>query len=164
MKIQKVTPDNQIKAYALLKRAFPVGSAEPAQVEAIHQNGTLIHDWIAVHAGKAIGYIAFTTAYRDNEPCGLHLRPVAVAPNFQRQGVASELIHFALRQTVIKDRPLFVLGAAGFFQRFGFRLCKTPQSALKRSNTPFLSQGDHPQEDFAVGYEAELLSAKKTGR
>src|SRR6266571_5377764 len=53
---------------------------------------------------------AFPRAYHGSDICGLHLAPMAVAPEFQKQGVGAELLRFALRQEAIKSQTLFVLG------------------------------------------------------
>jgi putative acetyltransferase len=161
MKIQKVNADNQKKAYALLRRVFSAGK-EATQVEAFHENGLVIHDWIAVHGAKAIGYIAFTQAYHGDSVCGFHLGPLAIAPDFQKQGVGTELMQFALRQTVFQEQPLFVLGPAGFFERFGFQLCKTPRSQLTKQKVQFLKRGDLLVDDFTVGYETIFTSNKSS--
>jgi putative acetyltransferase len=159
MKIQKVNADNQKKAFALLRRVFGEGK-EVTQVEAIHQNGLVIHDWIAVQGAKAIGYIAFTHAYHDDSVCGFHLGPLAIALDFQKQGVGTELMQFALRQKVLQELPLFVLGQAGFFERFGFQLCQTHRSQLTKKKAQFLMRGDLPVNDFTIGYERIFISNK----
>lgn len=162
MKIQKVTPEHYARVYALVRAAFPKSDYEAALVQQLHANGKLIHDWVALHVNKAIGYIAFTQAYRGGEVCGLHLAPMAVAPDFQRQGVGSELLRFALRQEVIKTQPLFVLGARGYYQRFGFEPCKQPICPFDHNNAHFLSRGHQDAEAFTIGYEAEFKAAARS--
>lgn len=120
MKIQKVTPEHRPKVYALLQRAFPGSDHEVRLVQKLHENGKTLHEWVCIHTNKVIAYIAFSLAYHGREVCGLHLAPMAVAPDFQRQGVGSELLRFAMRQDAIKNQPLFVLGAPAYYRRFGF--------------------------------------------
>ncbi|OGR24506.1 MAG: GNAT family N-acetyltransferase [Desulfuromonadaceae bacterium GWB2_53_15] len=159
MKIQKLSIENRPKVYALLQRAFPGSAYEAALVQKLHENGRTMHEWICIHVNKAIAYIAFSHAYHGNEICGLHLAPMAVAPDFQRQGVGSELLRFALRQEAIKSQPLFVLGEPGYYQRFGFEPCSLPICPFDNNNAHFLSMRNTVSTSFIVGYEPEFKPA-----
>jgi putative acetyltransferase len=106
--------------------------------------------------GKIIAYIAFSKAYNGSAVCGLHLAPLAVKPEFQKQGVGSELLRFALRQEVIKTSTLFVLGDPGFYQKFGFELCTQPECPFDDNNAHFLSMRNTTSQPFMVGYEREF--------
>ena len=156
MKIQKVTIENRPRVYALLQRAFPGSDYEVALVKKLHEHGRLIHEWACIHTSKVIAYIAFTNAYHGGDVCGLHLAPMAVAPDFQKQGVGSELLRFALRQGVISSHPLFVLGEPAYYQRFGFAPCRLPICPFDRNNTHFLSMRHAGETHFVVGYEPEF--------
>ena len=158
MKIRKLTPENHDKTSALLRQAFPGSSFEVQLVENFHKNGKAVHEWVCIHANKIIGYIAFKTANNDSDICGLHLAPLAVKPEFQKQGVASELLRFAMRQEVIKVKTVFVLGDPIFYQKFGFELCVTPICPFDRNNTHFLSIRNNTYSKFTVGYESEFNS------
>lgn len=161
MKIQKVTPEHYAKVYALLRGAFAGSDYEAALVQQLHENGKPIHDWVCLHINKAIGYIAFSNAYRGKAVCGLHLAPMAVAPEFQKQGVGTELLSFALRQEAIKSQPLFVLGHPGYYKRFGFEPCSQPICPFDKNNAHFLSLRNPADTPFIVGYEAEFKPAVK---
>jgi putative acetyltransferase len=161
MKIQKLTVENRPKAYALLQRAFPGSDYEAALVKKLHENGRPLHEWVCIHIGKVIAYIAFSNAYHGSDICGLHLGPMAVAPDFQRQGVGSELLRFALRQEVIKSQPLFVLGEPGYYQRFGFEPCPLPICPFDKGNAHFLGMRNTVADSFVVGYEPEFMPAAK---
>lgn len=156
MKIRKLTPENYAKASALLLQAFPKSTYELKLVEKFHKNGTAVHEWACFHTNRIIAYIAFSNAYNGSEVCGLHLAPVAVKPDFQKQGIGSELIRFALRQKVIKESTIYVLGAPGFYQRFGFELCANPICPFDKNNAHFLSMRNNPSSQFTVGYESEF--------
>lgn len=161
MKIQKVTPEHYAKVYALLRGAFPGSDYEAALVQQLHENGKPIHDWVCLHVNKAIAYIAFSNAYQGQAICGLHLAPMAVAPEFQKQGVGSELLKFALRQEAIKDQPLFVLGHTGYYKRFGFQPCSQPVCPFDKNNAHFLSLRNPADANFTVGYEPEFKPTAK---
>ncbi len=156
MKIQKLTIDNRPKVYALLRRAFPGSEYEALLVEKLHENDRPIHEWACIHTNKVIAYIAFSNAYDGKDICGLHLAPMAVRPDFQKQGVGSELLRFALRQEAIKSRPLFVLGEPGYYKRFGFEPCSLPICPFDKDNAHFLSMRNDAATDFTVGYEPEF--------
>lgn len=159
MKIRKPTPENYGKVSGLLGSAFPKSRFEKKLVENFHANKTPIHEWVCIHVNKFIGYIALSNAYKDKEICGLHLAPLAVAPEFQRQGIGSELIRFALRQEPIKTSTVFVLGNPEFYQRFGFRQCAIPLCPFDKDNRHFLALGSTVTASFTVGYEPEFSNS-----
>lgn len=162
MKIQNVTIENRAKVYALLRRAFPGSDYEAELVQKLHENGKPLHEWVCIHSGKVIAHIAFSNAYHGSEVCGLHLAPMAVAPEFQGQGAGSELLRFALRQEPIKSQPLFVLGEPGFYKRFGFEPCSQPVCPFDNNNAHFLSMRCNVSTRFIVGYEPEFGTAPVT--
>ncbi len=156
MKIRKLTPDNHVKVSALLRQAFPGSAYEVKLVENLHKNGREIHEWVCVHTSRVIAYIAFSNASNGSAVCGLHLAPLAVAPEFQGQDIGSELLRFALRQAEIKEQPVFVLGDPGFYQKFGFKPCAIPLCPFDPGNEHFLSIGNKVSAEFTVGYEPEF--------
>ena len=156
MKIRELTPENYPKASALLRQAFPRSTHEVQLVENLHRNGKTVHEWVCLHTNAVIAYIAFSKAYNGSEVCGLHLAPLAVKPEFQRQGIGSELLRFALRQEVIKTNTIFVLGDPRFYQRFGFEPCVMPICPFDKNNGHFLSLRNNTVSQFTVGYEAEF--------
>lgn len=156
MKIQRLTPGNHAKAAALLRQAFPGSSYEERLFLNLHRQGRALHEWVCVHTGRYIAYIAFTNAYRNNDVCGLHLGPLAVNPQYQNQGIGSELLGFALRQKEIKDKTIFVLGQPRFYERFGFTRCDQPRCPFDRGNAHFLALQNDCQHPYLVGYEPEF--------
>ena len=161
MKIQKLTEENRAKVYALLRCAFPDREYEAALIQKFHERGSLQHEWICLHTNRVIAYIAFSNAYDGSNVCGLHLAPMAVTPEFQKQGVGSELLRFALRQEMIKNQPLFVLGEPGYYKRFGFEPCRLPVCPFDNNNSHFLSMRNTATTEFIVGYEPEFATVAK---
>jgi putative acetyltransferase len=159
MKIQKLSIENRPRVYALLQLAFPASDYEVSLVKKFHEHDKVVHEWVCIHTSKIIAYIAFSNAYHGRAVCGLHLAPMAVAPDFQRQGVGSELLRFALRQEVINSQPLYVLGAPSYYRRFGFEPCSSPLCPFDKNNAHFLSLRNSATESFTVGYEAEFGTA-----
>ncbi|MBE0502107.1 MAG: N-acetyltransferase [Desulfuromonadales bacterium] len=156
MKIRKVNEETRAKVYALLRSAFPKSENEALLVQKLHAQGRPIFDWVCLHTNKVIAYIAFSNAYHGSDRCGLHLAPMAVAPEFQRQGVGSELLHFALRQERIKSEPLYVLGQPDYYKRFGFEPCRLPLCPFDKNNAHFLSLRNLATSSFMIGYEPEF--------
>jgi putative acetyltransferase len=79
-----------------------------------------------------------------------------VKPEFQRQGIGSELLRFALRQEAIKTSTIFVLGDPRFYRKFGFAPCTMPICPFDKNNRHFLSLRNTTTSQFTVGYEAEF--------
>lgn len=156
MKIRTVSPETYPKAVGLLKQSFPRSNYEVALIEKLHKGKKEIDEWVCIHINKVIAYIAFTRAYRGKEVCGLHLAPIAVKPEFQNQGVGSELIRFALRQEKIKNSTIFVLGNPEYYMKFGFSPCSNPVCPFDKNNRHFLSIRNEFTESFTVGYEKEF--------
>lgn len=156
MKIRKLSPDIYAKASALLRQAFPGSQYEEQLVASLHKNEKVIHEWVCIHTNKVVAYIAFSNAYNGAEVCGYHLAPMAVKPEFQHQGMGSELLRFALRQKIIKESTLYVLGKPGFYKNFGFEPCSNPICPFTKKNKNFYSIRNDDVAPFIVGYEPEF--------
>ncbi len=156
MKIRKLTPDEYAKVSALLRQAFPRSKHEVQLVERLHDNKRIVHEWVCIHRDTVIAFIAFSSAFDGTSLCGLHLAPLAVKPQMQNQGIGSELLRFALRQEVIKEDTIFVLGNPIFYQRFGFQRCTMPICPFDKNNAHFLSIRNNTSHQYTVGYEREF--------
>ncbi|MGB3210589.1 MAG: N-acetyltransferase [Desulforhopalus sp.] len=158
MKIRRLTPEEYPKALALLKQAFPNSTYEVRLFENLHKNERPLHEWICIHRNKATAYIAYSNAYLGEEVCGLHLAPLAVAPQMQNQGIGSELLSFSLRQKEIRESPIFVLGDPYFYRKFGFKPSAKILCPFDKKNEHFLSIHQDRQESFTIGYEPEFFT------
>jgi putative acetyltransferase len=156
MKIRTLTPDTSAKASALLRQAFPRSRYEAQLFEKLHNNNKIMHDWVCIHRNTVIAYIAFSKAFDGTKVCGLHLAPLAVKPEMQNQGIGSELLRFSLRQDVIRESTVFVLGAPVFYRKFGFEPCTMPICPLDKNNAHFLSIRNAASHQYTVGYEPEF--------
>lgn len=164
MKIRKATQENHAKIYALLRYAFPGSEYEASLVQKFHENGKPLHEWVCIHTNRVIAYVAFSRAYNGESVCGLHLAPMAVSPEFQKQGVGSELLRYALRQESIQSQALFVLGEPDYYKKFGFEPCRLPICPFDKNNSHFLSLRNDVTTHFTVGYEPEFKSDTKPSR
>lgn len=156
MKIRNLTPENYAKTSALLQQAFSPSRYEVQLFEKLHKNNKLMHEWVCIHRNTITAYIAFSNAYDGAKVCGLHLAPLAVKPQMQNQGIGSELLRFSLRQDVIRESTLFVLGNPNFYQKFGFERCALPRCPFAKNSTPFLSIRNTASCQYTVGYEPEF--------
>jgi putative acetyltransferase len=79
---------------------------------------------VAVCEGQIVGHILFTPAVVESGGQVVHgmaLAPLAVLPEFQRQGVGSELIQAGVAQMKAAGHPfIHVVGHPGYYPRFGF--------------------------------------------
>jgi putative acetyltransferase len=78
--------------------------------------------FVAVEADRVIGHILFSPVTIDNtEGWFLGLAPVAVMPEYQRQGVGSALIRAGLVECEqLGVQAIVVLGSPAYYGRFGF--------------------------------------------
>ena len=156
MKIRNLTTENYAKTSALLRQAFSGGNYEVKLFENLHKNAKPLHEWVCIHSNKVIAYIAFSNAFAGEEVCGLHLAPLAVKPEVQNQGIGSELLRFSLRQDVLKEQTIFVLGDPDFYKKFGFEHCALPICPFDKNNAHFLSIRNNTSTHYTVGYEPEF--------
>lgn len=107
---------------AILKATFPT-EAESKLVDALRADGKAIISLVAASGDQLLGHILFSpvSTTPPNEAKGIGLAPVAVHPDFQSQGIGSQLIHEGLHlcETLEYDYCV-VLGSPKYYQRFGF--------------------------------------------
>jgi len=161
MKIRKLTPEYYPKAASLLDHAFAPSRCEVRLFDKLHEHGRTMHEWVCLIRDSIIAYIGFTNAYNGKKIVGLHLGPIAVQPQMQRQGIGSELLRFALRQEAIQKSTIFVLGDVKFYQKFGFEPCAVPRCPFDKGNRNFLSIRNEDNEEYVIGYDPEFLKARK---
>ncbi|WP_280750161.1 MULTISPECIES: N-acetyltransferase [unclassified Parabacteroides] len=80
---------------------------------------------LALYQGEPVGHILFTRVYFDDpesQPMMHILAPLAVKPEYQRQGIGGMLIEAGIEKLREKDSALvFVLGHAEYYPKYGFR-------------------------------------------
>lgn len=97
---------------------------EARLVDALRDSGSVRLSLLAEQDGQVVGHILFTElpiVTGDGVFPALGLAPLAVLPEFQRQGIGSVLVSTGL--DLCRDagqRAVVVLGHPEFYRRFGF--------------------------------------------
>jgi putative acetyltransferase len=105
----------------LNRRAFGQGQ-EGSIVDALRSNGAVVLSLVATLNGRVVGHIMYSPLSVGNEVTGAALGPMAVLPEYQRQGIGSQLVEAGNRKLKDAGCPfVIVLGHANYYPRFGFR-------------------------------------------
>ena len=102
--------------------AFP-GDGEAGLVDALRENGHLPVSIVAEENAGIVGHVAFSPVTVNGlDVAAVGLAPVALLPEFQKQGIGSELIRAGLAACREAGfRIVVVLGEPDFYRRFGFQ-------------------------------------------
>jgi putative acetyltransferase len=94
-------------------------------VDALRANGVALLSLVAVRNDRVVGHILYSPVH-IGLVAGAGLGPMAVLPEFQRQGIGSHLVAAGTQRLVDSGCPfIVVLGHAAFYPRFGFRRAST---------------------------------------
>lgn len=101
------------------------GQADEAElVDTLRRECPEFHSWVAVVDERIVGHMLFTPAVLetgDQVLYGMALAPVAVLPEYQKQGIGSALIETGIAQLDAAACPfIIVLGHPAYYPRFGF--------------------------------------------
>ena len=123
VKIRKEQPQDIPLIHQVNKRAF--GQVLEADlVDTLRQNCNDLLSMVAVVANEIVGHILFSSVTVEGEETkaeGMALAPMAVLPEYQRQGIGSELVRAGIaRLTSSGCGFVIVLGHADYYPRFGF--------------------------------------------
>jgi putative acetyltransferase len=136
-------------------RAFG-GSDESRLVDAIRRSGHAVISLVAESNGVVVGHIFFSPVQIDVPAppiTGLGLAPMAVLPEFQRQGIGTKLVEAGLKACAGRGcGVVVVLGHTHFYPRFGFR-----PGRLLGLATEYADAGD---AFMAIELEAGVLSGR----
>ena len=99
-------------------------SLEAEIVDQLRQNCNDLLSLVAVLENQVVGHILFSPATIESQGrnvSGMALAPMAVLPEYQRQGIGSELVKAGLARQRNNQCPfVLVLGHAEYYPRFGF--------------------------------------------
>ncbi|PKL39236.1 MAG: N-acetyltransferase [Spirochaetae bacterium HGW-Spirochaetae-1] len=105
---------------------------------------------------EAIGHILFTRVYIDemiNQPLLHILAPLAVKPDYQKQGIGGLLIMEGLKRLKeMGSEMVFVLGHIEYYPKFGF----VPNAQINGFSAPFPIP-----EEFKDAWMVQSLNSRK---
>jgi putative acetyltransferase len=131
--IRQEADSDRKSVFEVNERAFPM-TAEAELVDALREGGFVRVSFVAEIEGRIVGHILFSDlpiiTGQGTVPA-LSLAPMAVVPEYQRQGIGSELVRKGLEACKEQGhRVVVVLGWPQFYPRFGFsaELARTLES------------------------------------
>ena len=121
--IRSEAPADSASVRSVNELAF--GQSEEADlVDSLRKGCHNLVSLVAESANQIVGHILFSPAFIECDGgtmAGMALGPMAVLPEFQRQGIGSQLVHAGLDQPEVASSPfVIVLGHPEYYPRFGF--------------------------------------------
>ena len=118
--LRRERPEDILGIRSVVSEAFG-RSGEANLVDALRTAGALTLSAVADMGGRLAGHVGFSPITIGGVHHALALAPVAVAPQYQRQGIAAALIRWSLAECQRLQRHIIVvLGEAAYYRRFGF--------------------------------------------
>lgn len=124
--IRSELPSDIAAIHSLTKEAFlnaPYAAhTEHFIVDALRDAGALTLSLVAEEDGSVVGHVAVSPISISGKNLGWHgLGPISVAPEHQKKGIGSGLVHAALQRLKEKKSAGCVLaGDPAYYNRFGF--------------------------------------------
>jgi putative acetyltransferase len=126
MKIRETTDSDFNDVFLVEKDAFRYDKEANLVKDLLSDSSAKpLYSFLAFNNDRAVGHILFTLARLEGVQNGSSislLAPLAVIPDFQKQGVGGELIKHGLQHLTNSGVDLvFVLGHPGYYPRYGFK-------------------------------------------
>jgi len=123
IRIREQQPHDEKSIRVVNQRAF--GQTQEADiVDKLRQNCKDLLSLVATKHNQIVGHILFSPAKIEDENRtiqGMGLAPMAVLPEYQKQGIGSELVRTGIAKLASRRCPfVIVLGHAEYYPRFGF--------------------------------------------
>ena len=155
--IRTERPEDAQAVREVLLQAFD-GPQEADVVDALRRDCGSMLSLVAVREGRVVGHVLFSPATlegRDRTVEGMGLAPVAVLPEYQRQGIGSTLVRAGLAQLESTPCPfVIVLGHPEYYRRFDFE---------PASRYGIRSEWDVPDEAFMIRILDEVVMQGVSG-
>ena len=123
MVIRREEPQDIAAIRFVNEQAFG-GSAEASAIDALRDRGAATLSLVAVIDEQVVGHLFFslvTIESPDRSWPGLGLAPLAVLPEYQRQGIGTALMNEGLEECRrLGHTRVIVLGHPAYYPRFGF--------------------------------------------
>jgi putative acetyltransferase len=121
IEIREEHPDDVAAVREVNRRAFGQDQ-ESNIVDALRTNGAALLSLVATVDGQVVGHIMFSPLTVAENVKAVALGPMAVAPEYQRQGIGTRLIDAGNRKIKDAGYPfIIVVGHAEYYPPFGFR-------------------------------------------
>jgi putative acetyltransferase len=121
IEIREEGPNDVAAIRDLNRRAFGQDQ-EGNIVDVLRANGAALLSLVATLKHQVVGHIMYSPISVGDNVIGAALGPMAVLPEFQRQGIGSKLIEVGNRKLKDAGCPfIIVVGHADYYPRFGFR-------------------------------------------
>jgi len=138
--IQEETEQN-LQGIRLVHRLAFQRDDEAEVVDRLRENCPVFISLVAKIGDKVIGHVLFTPARLiQNQGWsieGLGLAPLAVLPEYQKQGVGTGLCVEGLTRAALSEFPfVVVLGDSAYYPRFGFKIASTFGIRCAYENVP----------------------------
>ena len=143
IQIRSETLQDIAAIHAVNAASFPQED-EANLVDELRKQGALTVSLVAEREGQIVGHIAFspmTIEGADSHLKAVGLAPVAVLPEYQRQGIGIKLVTVGI--DACRDLGfdlMFLLGHTEYYPRFGF----VPAVPLGYQSIYTPGEGDHP--------------------
>ena len=115
---------------------------EAGLLAALRRTNTLTFSAVAELDRRIVAHVGYSPITIGDQHAALALAPLAVTPEYQRQGVGTALVRWSLEKCrLLGHRVVIVLGSPAYYARFGF--AEASRFAIQ---CPFSA----PPEDFMV--------------
>jgi putative acetyltransferase len=124
VRIEPESTGDEAAIFELHRRAFPQ-DAEARLVDLLREGGFVRMSLVAKIGGQIVGHILFSqlpiVTDAGETMLSLSLAPMAVLPEFQRQGIGGKLVREGLQRCQAAGHgSVVVLGHPEYYPRFGF--------------------------------------------
>ena len=121
IEVREERPEDVAAIHALNQVAFEQAQ-EADIVDALRKNDAVMLSLVAIVDDKVVGHIMYSPITIAGKHAGAALGPMAVLPQYQRQGIGSRLVREGNERLKQAGCPyIIVLGHAAYYPCFGFK-------------------------------------------